>query len=133
MRKLKLIFKTKEKVLFQGLTLLLLLYLLPSCYSFRITNQNGVGEPNIFNTEEGYYKHLMVHEIDTVVKLGPADQIPMLIEEGCETSGFHTVEVKQTLGGILLNTFTLGKKKRIKLKYVCLKPQNTDKPWLELK
>jgi len=113
--------------------MILVLFLLPSCYSYRVVNEAGVPEPDPFNTEEGFYRHKKVHVLDTVVKLDPVEYIPMMVEEGCATEGFHSFEVKNTFGGLLLHTFTFGRKRNVKVKYVCIKPQEKEIPWLEMK
>lgn len=123
MRKQSKFWKRNGLGILKGVAILLLLYSMTACYSFRLTNQNGTGVPDPFHVEEGFYQYKEVHVIDTVLKLKPEEKIPMLIET-CETGGFHTIEVKHTMGGILLSAVTFGRRRRVKVKYVCLKPLN---------
>ena len=94
-----------------------------SCYSVRIANKLGVAEPDPTNNEPGFYRQKEVVVLDTVVNLGVLENSVMTIER-CPTGGFHSVEYRVTLGGILLNCITFGKRKQIKVKYTCVKDSN---------
>jgi hypothetical protein len=94
-----------------------------SCYSIRIGNVNGTPEPNMLNFDDGFYRNKMVHVIDTTVNLKALENELWVIEtcpEGC----FQTVEYRVTLGAALLSGITLGKVRKIQVKYVCLKESN---------
>lgn len=93
---------------------------LSSCYSVRISNKQGNGEPDPLNREKGFYRGLQVHTIDTAINLKLLANESMTLES-CSGGGFHTVEYRVTLGDVLLSGITLGKKRRIHVKYVCLK------------
>ena len=93
------------------------------CYSVRISNKLGTATPDPTNNEQGFYRQKEVVVIDTVVNLGVIENGVMTIER-CPTGSFHSVEYRVTLGGVLLNFFTFGKRKQIKVKYVCLKDSN---------
>jgi hypothetical protein len=91
-----------------------------SCYSVRISNKPGTGDPDPLNMEKGYYRGLKVNVIDTTINLSLlANEVLML--ESCPQGGFHTFEYRVTLGDVLLSGITLGKKRRVHVKYVCLK------------
>gem|GEM_PF-522234 len=90
------------------------------CYSVRISNVNGVPEPDPVNFEEGFYRGKAVKEIDTTVNLKLLEN-EVLVLETCPEGCFQTVEYRVTLGAVLLSGITLGKVRRIKVKYVCLK------------
>ncbi len=95
-----------------------------SCsYSIRISNQKGTPEPDPLNHELGFYNGVKVTPIDTVVSLSLLENNVMVIP-ACPSGGFHSVEYKITFGAMLRNTFTFGKRKSIKVKYVCLKDSN---------
>ena len=97
--------------------------MMQSCYSIRIGNVNGVPEPNPVNFDTGYYRNKMVHVLDTTVNLKVLENQVWVIEtcpEGC----FQSVEYRVTLGAALLSGITLGKVRKIQVKYVCLKESN---------
>jgi hypothetical protein len=97
---------------------------LQSCsYSIKIGNKDGVPNPDPLNTELGFYNRKEVKVIDTVVKLSLLQNGVMAIPD-CGPDGFHSVEYKITFGAMLRNTFSFGKRKSIKVKLVCIKPQN---------
>ena len=100
-----------------------MMLMMQSCYSIRIGNVNGVPEPNPVNFDAGYYRNKMVHVIDTTVNLKVLENEVWVIEtcpEGC----FQSVEYRVTLGAALLSGITLGKVRKIQVKYVCLKESN---------
>jgi len=97
---------------------------LQSCsYSIKISNKGGVPNPDPLNTEMGFYNRKEVKIIDTVVKLSLLQNGVMALPD-CGPDGFHSVEYKITFGAMLRNTFSFGKRKSIKVKIVCIKPQN---------
>lgn len=97
---------------------------LQSCsYSIKVANQGGTPQPDPMNREMGFYNGKEVKVIDTVVNLSLLQNGAMVIPD-CGRCGFHSVEYKITLGAMLRNTFTFGKRKSIKVKYVCTKTQN---------
>jgi hypothetical protein len=97
---------------------------LQSCsYSIKVANQSGTPQPDPMNTEMGFYNRKDVKVIDTVVNLSVLQDGVMVIPD-CGRAGFHSVEYKITFGAMLRNTFTFGKRKSIKVKYVCIKSQN---------
>jgi hypothetical protein len=78
-------------------------------------------DPNSIRTD--YYRDLNVIEKDTTISISITDKdFTMLLD--CGSGGLHTIEYRNTLGGVLLSAITLGKKRRIKIKYVCMKPTN---------
>ncbi len=102
-----------------GLLPVLLLFL-SSCYSVRIVNRDGVAEPNPLNTSGNFYKGKKVHVLDTTISMKLLEGEFYLIER-CPSGGFYSVEYRVTFGGVLLSAVTLGKKRQVKIKYVCLK------------
>lgn len=119
--------KSKVKFLYPPyikiLAMATVMVFLQSCYSIRVSNVQGVGEPDPMNFDDGYYKGKKVTIIDTTVSLKALENEVLLIEtcpEGC----FQTVEYRVTLGAALLSGITFGKKRKIKMKYVCLKESN---------
>ncbi|MFH5833210.1 hypothetical protein ACG2F4_02820 [Halalkalibaculum sp. DA3122] len=106
------------------LGLLLIALFLSSCYSVRIKTVEGVPMPDPVSDRTDYYRDMMVIEKDTVINMGAVEQdFTMLIKE-CGADGLHTVEYRNTLGGVLLSGITFGRKRQVKLKYVCMKPSN---------
>lgn len=96
--------------------------LLQGCYTVIISNKNGTATPDITNNAEGFYRNKEVTVIDTTIKLGVLENEVIALEH-CP-QGFHSVEYRVTLGGILLNAITLGKRKKVQVRYVCIKDSN---------
>ena len=103
--------------------ILLLLTFLQSCYSVRMVNTGGVPQPDPMNNVDGFYRHKAVTKIDTVIKLKTLEKEFTLLEK-CGDRGFHSVEYRNTFGGLLRSVFSFGKKKTVQIKYVCLKESN---------
>ena len=101
-------------------------FLLSSCYSVRIVSTKGSPMPPDEMTRDDWYRDKMVVEIDTVIKAGiTTDDIAFrVLREGCETGKLFSVEYKNTFGGSLLYFISFGSKRKVKLKYVCMKPEN---------
>ncbi|WP_136667738.1 hypothetical protein [Flavobacterium sp. H122] len=102
------------------LILIISLTSLSSCYSVRIISRDGVPEPDYSNDSQDFYKNKKTTVIDTVIRLGVAEDSFSLIEK-CDTKGFYSIEYRTTLGHVLLNGITLGRVKKVKVKYVCIK------------
>jgi len=97
--------------------------LLVSCYSIRLKVSNGQAEPADTEREDAL-SGLMVREMDTIVKVKlTTDESPINIRD-CDSGALHTIEYKNTFGGILLYLITFGRKRVVKVKYVCLKDPN---------
>ena len=94
--------------------------LFSSCYSVRVVNKDAVPEPDPLNTSTDFYRGKKVHVLDTVITLKPQEGEFTLIER-CVSDGFYSLEYRVTFGGVLLNTITFGRKRQVKIKYVCLK------------
>ena len=96
------------------------LFLLMSCYSVQLKVANSVGgEPDDTETEEITSGEL-IRELDTVatVKL-TTNENPINIRD-CESGALHSVQYKSTFGGVLLYLVTLGRKRTVKVKYMCV-------------
>lgn len=104
----------------------LFFFLFFSCYSVRIMSTKGASMPPDQFERDDWYRDKMVVEIDTIIKAGvEIDEITLrVLKEGCETGKLFSVEYKNTFGGSLLYVVTFGKKRKVKLKYVCMKPEN---------
>jgi len=98
---------------------LLLFSLLTSCYSVRFQVANGTWEP-ADNEREGPYAGYNVHTLDTIVTRKLTTGKGYFNIFNCESGALHTVEYRTTFGGILLNGVTFGRKKKVKIKYVCI-------------
>jgi len=96
-----------------------LFLILTSCYSVRFQVSDGVWEPADTEREDSYAGY-NVRTIDTVIsrKLTTGEHYFNIYD--CESGALHTVEYRTTLGGLLLNTITFGRKKKVKIKYVCI-------------
>jgi hypothetical protein len=112
-----------SRKLHQFLLFCLALIILSSCYSVRLVNKDGVPEPDPLNQSDNFYKGLKVHTLDTTIRLKLTEGEFHLIER-CPTGGFYSFEYRVTFGGVLLSAITFGKKRKVKIKYVCLKEQN---------
>ena len=102
------------------LCIAVLLIFLSSCYSVRVINKDGIPEPDPLNTSGDFYKGKKVHVLDTVISLKIQEGEFSLIER-CPSGGFYSLEYRATFGGVLLNAITFGRKRQVKIKYVCLK------------
>lgn len=91
-----------------------------SCYSVRFVNKDGVWEPDPLNNSRNFYKGKMMHVIDTTVNLKILENEISMIER-CPSGGFYSFEYRVTFGGVLLSAITFGKKRQVKIKYVCTK------------
>jgi len=109
------------------LTLIALSFLLTSCYSIRLRSINGAMQPDPLMLRDDYYRGMEVVELDTVIKIDVTSKdFTYLIKETdkCKSGKLHTVEFKNTFGGSLLSVVTFGRKRKMKVKYVCMKPTN---------
>ena len=61
-----------------------------------------------------------MHVLDTVISLKLQEGEFSLIER-CPSGGCYSFEYRATFGGVLLNAVTFGRKRQVKIKYVCLK------------
>lgn len=101
--------------------------LLSSCYSVRLRNVNGAPELDPFSDRDDYYRGMAVVELDTVIdmKLTSKDFTSLIKEsDRCESGKINIVEYRNTFGGLLLSAVTFGRKRKVKIKYVCEKIQN---------
>ncbi|MEK6154112.1 hypothetical protein WIW50_12655 [Flavobacteriaceae bacterium 3-367] len=103
------------------------LLLFQSCYSVRLRSVNGAPMPDPLSTRTDYYRDMQVVELDTTIGIDlTTKDFTLLIKETdlCPTGKLHTVEYRSTLGGVLLSGITFGRKRRVRIKYVCMKPTN---------
>ncbi|MDY8135878.1 hypothetical protein [Aquimarina sp. 2201CG5-10] len=116
---------------FASLLTIGVLLLFSSCYSVRLTSTKGAPMPcqagiDCPEDKSNYYRDKMVIVLDTVVKAGATiDDIGLRVQrENCESGKLFSVEYKNTFGGALLYLVTFGSKRKVKIKYVCMKPEN---------
>ena len=101
--------------------------LLTSCYSVRLRSINGAPQPDPLMLGDDYYRGMEVVTLDTVIKIDiTSKDFTYLIKETdkCKSGKLHTIEFKNTFGGSLLSLVTFGRKRKMKVKYVCMKPTN---------
>lgn len=99
-----------------------LMVLLHSCYSVRFVSINGDEQPDPLSERTDYYRDMEVVELDTVITAKVTTQdINYLIKEtsACKSGKLHTIEVRNTFGAVLLSAITFGRKRKVKIKYVC--------------
>ncbi len=106
------------------LAALTLLLLITSCYSVRMQTTTGIPMPDPLSDREDFYRNMQVFEKDTVIRIGKFDKEFTLLIKNCASGALHTVEYRNTFGGLLLSAFTFGKRRHVKIKYVCIKPSN---------
>ncbi|MFY0631109.1 MAG: hypothetical protein JXR05_12060 [Flavobacteriaceae bacterium] len=97
---------------------------LSSCYSVRLVSIKGAPQPNPYSERDDKYENLQVVELDTIIKLNiTTGSFDYLIKENklCKSGKLHSVEYRSTLGGVLLSAITLGTRRKMKVKYVCMK------------
>ncbi len=98
--------------------------MLTSCYSVRLKVSNGPGGEPADTEREDALSGLLVRKLDTVVTVKTTtDENPININV-CDSGALHTVEYRSTMGGIFLYLVTFGRKRKVKVTYVCLKEQN---------
>jgi hypothetical protein len=109
------------------IVLIALSSLLASCYSIRLRSINGGPQPDPLMLRNDYYRGMEVIELDTVITIDiTSKDFTYLIKESekCKSGKLHSVEFKNTFGGSLLSLITFGRKRKMKVKYVCMKPTN---------
>ena len=99
---------------------LIIFVALNSCYSVRFQVEQGQWEP-ADNEREDAYAGYNVHTLDTIIKRSITTGAHYFNISKCPSQALHTVEYKVGLGGVMLNAITLGRKKKVKIKYVCIK------------
>ncbi|MEW7292029.1 hypothetical protein [Aquimarina sp. 2304DJ70-9] len=111
--------------LYTTLLFISIVFLFASCYSVRLISTNGAPMPDQ-NERDDFYRDKKVIVLDTVIKANIAiDDITIPVKRlGCETGKLFSVEYKDTFGGNLLYLITFGSKRKVKIKYVCMKPEN---------
>lgn len=113
--------KTALVVLFG---ILFILVLFQSCYSVRIRSVEGAHEPEFPLVRDDYYRGMQVIELDTVITISATSKdFTYLIKRSdlCPSAMLHTIEYRNTLGSVLLSGITFGRKRKVKIKYVCMK------------
>lgn len=110
----------------QRLGVLSLLFLLVSCYSVKIVSTMGTPNPDPNNDSDDDYRNKRVIVLDTIIKAGTTtDAIGIRTQrDGCKSGKLHSVEYKNTFGGSLLYLVTFGNKRKVRVKYVCMKTEN---------
>lgn len=100
--------------------------LFTSCYSVRIVSTQGTPNPYPMSERDDFYRDKMVIEIDTVIKAGTlTNEIGFKVSGNhCKSGKIHSVEYANTFGGALLYLFSFGNKRKVKIKYVCMKIEN---------
>ena len=114
--------KTIKKIMLISASLLF-----ASCYTVRLRSVSGAMQPDPLMSHDDYYRGMEVVELDTVIKIDATSKdFTYLIKESekCKSGKLHTVEFKNTFGGSLLSLITFGRKRKMKVKYVCMKPTN---------
>ena len=109
------------------IVLIALSLLLTSCYSVRLRSINGALQPDPLMLRDDYYRGMEVVELDTIIKIDVTSKdFTYLIKETekCKSGKLHTIEFKNTFGGSLLSLVTFGRKRKMKVKYVCMKSTN---------
>ena len=104
----------------QRLLLVTLLFTMSSCYSVRVVS-TGTPEPDALNTStHALYRFKKVHVLDTVISLKVLEGDFHLTRK-CNSGGFYSFEYRVSLGSVLLGAVTFSKKRRVNIKYICLK------------
>ncbi|MBD0776388.1 hypothetical protein HPE56_01175 [Maribacter sp. ANRC-HE7] len=103
----------------------LVLLLFQSCYSVRLASVEGTPNPAAPMVRDDYYRAMEVTELDTVITIGVENKdftYLIKVTDLCPTGKLHTVEYTNTFGAVLLSAVTFGRKRKVKIKYVCMKP-----------
>ena len=98
---------------------------LQSCgYSVIVYSKHGVFQPDPNNHSLGFYNGKEVHIIDTVVPLSLLQNGTAFAVDSTNRVDLYSVEYRVGFGAILRNTFSFGKRRTVKIKYVFAKNQN---------
>ena len=95
-----------------------------SCYTVRFQVHNGVPQTEDSDSEEPLAGQ-MFREKKMVVNRKMLQGNEFFTIKDCESGSLHTIEYKNTFGGILLYLITFGSNKEVKIRYVCSK-EGTD-------
>jgi hypothetical protein len=106
---------------FYFLTFLVLILVLSSCYSTVLTSTHGVPNPD-FNERKDFFRDKFVVEFDTVLKAGATIDYTVIKtrRKGCPSGKLHSVEFKNSFGGVMLYLVTLGSRRKVSIKYTCM-------------
>lgn len=66
----------------------------------------------------------LFRKIDTIVTVATTTKENPVNISACESGALHTLEYRTTFGGTLLYLVTFGRKRKMKVTYVCVKDQN---------
>lgn len=117
---------TSYKKIVQFCLVLACSLMLFSCYSVRLVSTEGAPQPDPTSTRTDKYRRIQVVEKDTVIKLNLLSKsFDYLVksEDACESGKLHSVEYRNTFGGLLLSAITFGRKRKMKVIYVCMKDE----------
>ncbi|RZS93887.1 hypothetical protein [Aquimarina brevivitae] len=115
-----------RKTTFSILFIIVVLLCFTSCYSVRIVSSQGTVNPDPMSERADFYRDKMIIELDTVVKASAFTDEVSFIASGtrCKSGKLHSVEYKNSFGASLLYLVTFGSRRKVKIKYVCLKTEN---------
>jgi hypothetical protein len=88
-----------------------------------VHGQRGVAEPDPNNQELGFFFGKQVTPIEQVVKM-KLENNQVYVTPPCETPGLYAVEYRVTYGDLLRNALTFGKRRKVRIRYICLKDTN---------
>lgn len=97
-----------------------------SCYSVRLVSTEGAPQPDPTSQRKDKYRRIQIVEKDTVIKLNVLSKsFDYLVKktDACESGKLHSVEYRNTFGGLLLSAITFGKRRKMKVIYVCMKDE----------
>ena len=100
--------------------------MLCSCYSVRLVSTEGAPQPDPTSQRKDKYRRIQVVELDTVIKLSVTSKsFDYLVKstDACESGKLHSVEYRNTFGGLLLSAITFGRKRKMRVIYVCMKDE----------
>ena len=115
--------KTLKTVAILFSLFILVSFIFMSCYSVHLKVANGPGGEAADTETEEVNAGNLVRVFDTIVTVkSTTDENPISIRD-CKSGSLHSVEYKSTFGGVLLYVVTFGRKRTVKVKYVCTKKQ----------
>ena len=89
-----------------------------NCYSIRVKTQHGGYEAIPPQGDHPFYKDKAIECVDTLINLKVWEENGSL-NLPCQ-KGLYSIEYKVTTGNALINMITFGRKKRVKVTYVCI-------------
>ena len=115
------------KIKFSFIACLSVFLTMTSCYNVRLVSTEGAPQKNPYSERTDALRDLQVIEKDTVIRVAlGTGSVDYLVKKSkyCASGKLHSLEYRSTIAGVLLSAVSLGTRRTMKVKYVCMKPVN---------